>query len=396
MKIGDKVKFLSEVGGGRVAGFQGKNIVLVEDEDGFQIPTPISDVVVEESDDYSTAKVVVHKADATGNAPKADTRKNAAIELAASNPKPSTITPEERKGGDQLSAFLAFVKIAGEDNGHAGTFNGAAPRFEEYLVNDSNYYLCLSYLTADNNSWTLKWQGEIEPNTQIFIEEVDTEDINGFGRVAFQVIAYKKGKPFLMKDTVNVEFRIDPLKFYKLHTFVDTPFFDEPAMLFTIVENDKPLSNFADMLPDWVSKAGTADNSKGSHGTKDSNKSSRDSLVHRYPDNQSKGNPKHSPYIRHRGLDDAMVVDLHASELLDSTDGMKSGEILDYQMKVFRDTLAQYKDKKGQKLIFIHGKGEGILRQAIINELRYKYKQYPCQDASFQEYGYGATQVTIK
>ena len=37
MKIGDKVRFLSEVGGGVVAGFQGKNIVLVEDEDGFQI-----------------------------------------------------------------------------------------------------------------------------------------------------------------------------------------------------------------------------------------------------------------------------------------------------------------------------------------------------------------------
>ncbi len=35
MKKGDKVRFLSEVGGGRVAGFQGKNIVLVEDEDGF-------------------------------------------------------------------------------------------------------------------------------------------------------------------------------------------------------------------------------------------------------------------------------------------------------------------------------------------------------------------------
>ena len=37
MKIGDRVKFLSETGGGRIAGFQGKNIALVEDEDGFQI-----------------------------------------------------------------------------------------------------------------------------------------------------------------------------------------------------------------------------------------------------------------------------------------------------------------------------------------------------------------------
>ena len=35
MKIGDKVRFLSEVGGGIVKGFQGKDIVLVEDADGL-------------------------------------------------------------------------------------------------------------------------------------------------------------------------------------------------------------------------------------------------------------------------------------------------------------------------------------------------------------------------
>ena len=49
MKIGDKVKFLSETGGGKIAGFQGKNIVLVEDEDGFQIPTPVNEVVRRQS-----------------------------------------------------------------------------------------------------------------------------------------------------------------------------------------------------------------------------------------------------------------------------------------------------------------------------------------------------------
>lgn len=42
MKIGDKVRFLSEVGGGKISGFQGNNIVLVEDEDGFEIPTPLT------------------------------------------------------------------------------------------------------------------------------------------------------------------------------------------------------------------------------------------------------------------------------------------------------------------------------------------------------------------
>lgn len=64
MKIGDKVKFLSETGGGVVAGFQGKNIVLVEDEDGFQIPTPINEVVVIAQEDYSTAKVINRRSEA--------------------------------------------------------------------------------------------------------------------------------------------------------------------------------------------------------------------------------------------------------------------------------------------------------------------------------------------
>lgn len=63
MKIGDKVRFLSEVGGGKVAGFQGKSIVLVEDEDGFQIPTVINEVVVVEQDDYTAARAINRKAE---------------------------------------------------------------------------------------------------------------------------------------------------------------------------------------------------------------------------------------------------------------------------------------------------------------------------------------------
>ena len=58
MKIGDKVRFLSETGGGRISGFKGNSIVLVEDEDGFEIPTPINEVVVVTDDDYSTAHMV--------------------------------------------------------------------------------------------------------------------------------------------------------------------------------------------------------------------------------------------------------------------------------------------------------------------------------------------------
>ena len=75
---------------------------------------------------------------------------------------------------------------------------------------------------------------------------------------------------------------------------------------------------------------------------------------------------------------------------------MNSADILHYQMDIFKKTMEENKKKKGQKIIFIHGKGEGVLRQTLIHELNYRYKSCVYQDASFQEYGYGATQVTIK
>ena len=53
MKIGDKVRFLSEVGEGRVVGFQGKDIALVEDADGFEIPMQIKELVVVQTDEYN-------------------------------------------------------------------------------------------------------------------------------------------------------------------------------------------------------------------------------------------------------------------------------------------------------------------------------------------------------
>jgi dsDNA-specific endonuclease/ATPase MutS2 len=51
--------------------------------------------------------------------------------------------------------------------------------------------------------------------------------------------------------------------------------------------------------------------------------------------------------------------------------------------------------KKGQRIVFIHGKGDGVLRKAILTELKTKYPACRWQDASFKEYGYGATMVTV-
>ncbi|WP_279053071.1 DUF2027 domain-containing protein [Hoylesella timonensis] len=390
MKIGDKVRFLSESGGGVIAGFQGKNIVLVEDEDGFQIPTPINDVIQVIDDDYSTGKVV------GSTLPKPTSVKNALTssapddeeELIDDDPSTKEITfrtpAEERKGGNLLSCYLAFVPMDMKDMTHT--------RFESYFVNDSNYYVRFAYLSAEGNSWKLKSSMEVEPNTKEFIEEFGKEDLNDLGHVAIQLLSYKRDKSFMLKPTIDVQFRIDTVKFYKLHTFQENDFFELPALLYTIVENDKvtrPLVVDSKQLKEEMYQKEPKDHIEVTKADEKEN----DTYVRRYNARKQTGNPFQ---LKHRGNDDIVVVDLHAHELLDTTTGMSAIDILNFQLQKFRDTLQQYKDKKGQRIVFIHGKGEGVLRRALINDLNYRYKKYQYQDASFQEYGYGATQVTIR
>lgn len=228
MKIGDKVRFLSEIGGGRVAGFQGKNIVLVEDEDGFQMPMLISEVVVVGEEDYDTKHVVEVKAQSTKTALQVDLEEK---ELEPAD-KPITFKarPEERAGGDKLSAYLAFVPMDVKELSQT--------RFESYIVNDSNYYLRYVYMTAEGSAWMVRADGEIEPNTKEYIEEFGREDLNTLEHCCIQIIAYKRDKHYMLKPTVNAQVRIDPVKFYKLHAFRENMFFEQPALIYTIIEND--------------------------------------------------------------------------------------------------------------------------------------------------------------
>lgn len=380
MKIGDKVRFLSEVGGGRVSGFQGKDIVLVEDEVGFEIPTSVHDVVVVEQDDYAMGKMISAKMEAQQKAEEhaatelhQDSRSIKSIlndhdeqtdmhvdEYDAADREITFRAPvQEREGGNKLSAYLAFVPVDIKEITHT--------RFETYIVNDSNYYIHYSYLVAEGNAWTLKSVGEVEPNTKLFIEEFGREVLNDMGRIGVQLTAYKKDKPFLLKPAIDVQFRIDPVKFYKLHVFEENEFFEQPSLLFTIVDNDevaRPLVVDSKRLKEQMYKD--------------------EKII------------AHEGKKKRQKDDGTLVIDLHADELLETTAGMNAADILHYQLDVFKKTMDENKKKKGQKIVFIHGKGEGVLRHALVHELNYRYKSCTYQDASFQEYGYGATQVTIK
>ena len=222
---------------------------MVEDEDGFQIPTPINEVVVDsQQESYSTANMVaaMKKTVRKSGVVVSDGRSMKAIlnegmedldieAVVDDDPSQKEITfkkpVEERKGGNLLSAYLAFVPIDIKQVTNT--------QFETYLVNDSNYYLQYVYASAENSSWTVRAQGVLEPNTKEFIEEFSQREVNGLSRVYIQMIAFKKDKPYTIKQPISVQLRIDQVKFYKLHVFTPNDFFEQPSLLYPIIEDDR-------------------------------------------------------------------------------------------------------------------------------------------------------------
>ena len=72
-------------------------------------------------------------------------------------------------------------------------------------------------------------------------------------------------------------------------------------------------------------------------------------------------------HVNHKEHKEAIeVIDLHAHELLDNTRGMNASDILEYQLDVFRKIMEQHINQKGKKIVFIHGKGQGVLRNALL------------------------------
>ena len=225
-------------------------------------------------------------------------------------------------------------------------------------------------MNRQNNSWISRYNGLIEPNTQIFIEEFKKEELNNLERICVQFIAFKKDKPYILKNAISVELRLDTVKFYKQHCFMENDFFDEDALVYPIVRQDVP---------------------------------EKELLISASEIQEAMQNKEHNdrrtpqPIIKKKASDSTILeVDLHIHELLDNTNGLNNTDMLNFQLEKFHEVLAKYANKKGQRIVFIHGKGEGVLRKALEKELKTRYKQYYYQDASFREYGFGATMVTIK
>lgn len=351
MKTGDKVRFLNSVGGGVVKSFKGKDIVLIEDSDGFDIPVLIREcVVIEPAHDNQVR---------SSSQPTEEVSRQAATNRAIDEDYEII----ETKEGEILTVCLAYLPT---DIKNLSTCN-----YECYLVNDSNYYLTYNYLNKADGGWNSRQVGTIEPNTKIFIEEFSKAELNDLEKICIQLFAYKKDKIFSLKNPYSVELKLDTVKFYKLHSFRENDYFEDDAIIYPVIKRDLPEKEL--YIDTYELEQAIQDKV-------------RDKESYQPRKQRIEKKPK----------DMIIEVDLHIDELLDNTNGLSNSDMLEYQLKTFREAMNENAKNKGQKIVFIHGKGDGVLKKAILQELKTKYKSAYFQDASFREYGYGATMVTIK
>lgn len=370
MKIGDTVRYLNAVGGGIITRIDGK-IAYVE-EDGFETPVLASELVVVlpagHQPDVKGAHVIfdqkAYDAGRKPSSPDSTPSSPSHLPLVGKDDGGHDLPPSETPHGEKINLTLAFEP--------ADIKNLSKTTFNAVLVNDSNYFLDFTFLrrSGEERAWTIVFHGTVAPNELIDLAQYSHDTLSEIERVAIQAIPYKLNKPFTLKNPVSVRKRLDLTKFFKLHCFRPGLYFDSPV-LETVLLTD-------DLAPAEPKPAESAE------------LLAQKFRVDAKPRKHTK-NPADNP----NKLLPPIEVDLHAGELLDTTAGLRSGDILQHQLDTVRRIMKEHTRRKGQKIIFIHGKGEGVLRKAVLALLRKEFPAAETQDASFREYGFGATLVTI-
>lgn len=87
--------------------------------------------------------------------------------------------------------------------------------------------------------------------------------------------------------------------------------------------------------------------------------------------------------------------DLHIEKLVPNKRGMSNYDILNLQAETAKRHIEFAIRNRIPKIVFIHGVGEGVLK-AELDFLLGRYDNIVFQDANYQKYGLGATEVYFK
>lgn len=233
IKVGDTVRYLNSVGGGKVTRIDGK-IAYVDDE-GFETPFQIKELVVvlpagHEKPAGGANLMFDQKAFDAG---KAANRPEPKLEKDIT-PEPAPLPPvPETEHGERLTISLAFEP--------SNLKNLSDSNFNAVLINDSNYTLqfYLAGRAPESADWSIIYQGDVQPNELIDLARFSHSTLGRIERVVFQAIAFKQDRNFNVKDPIAVMRKLDLTKFFKLHCFRPGRFFDYPVLEFPLINFDR-------------------------------------------------------------------------------------------------------------------------------------------------------------
>jgi hypothetical protein len=348
---GDRVKFLNDTGGGLITRIRDAKMVIVETEDGFEIPVPVSELILVE-------KMKVQGG--TGSDKMADNEiesigKRVREDVPIVNILTTDELEEDIPGVQERNLLLAL------------TGNERSGEFESWLINDSGLNVLYVLLLKQDDMYTNIKTGLIEADTKLFITKITREQINSFISIRVQAIFFRKGTYDPVPPSQK-EFPLDPAEMFAAGSFVTNDYFDEKAKIIPILSDarERELKLISEQEINLLI-------------------------------NKDREVPKSPPLGKSVNSDPLFEeVDLHIGELIDNHEGLSGREVLDIQMARFTTALEGAIRGNTRRIVFIHGIGNGKLKFEIRKALDKKYPKLKYQDASFQEYGYGATMVIVR
>ncbi len=346
---GDEVKFLNEKGGGKIIRMIDSRMALVAIEDGFEIPVLLSDIMPV-SRPGSAAKATPTAATFAESGKedlKSDTRQSG-LRRFAKNPEPEGI-------------YLAFVP-------HEQQWILTGP-MDVVLVNHSPAKMLYNLvLSADGGMFVSAGSGHIEPNSKLVVETIVREDINKWSKgLVNAILVQERSKEAL--QPAFAPFDIKASRFYKEGSYAMSGILGDKAIMISLA----PLA--------LLKICGELQQAMKTETVKTE---------------PMKQIVKEKQLIdKHRTAMGEAVVDLHIGELIDNILGLSSRDMFNIQMDYFRKTLDNAMRNEYTKVTYIHGVGNGVLKNAIVDALA-DFGNVGQRMASMQKFGVGAIDVLIK
>lgn len=354
-RVGDRVGFLDDKGGGTITKIVDENIVHVEIEDGFEIPVVVSNLILTSSRaNYESAE---QSNDLDTQVYNSDSDENVTPLYSSSD---NTNLQEE--------GVYFFIIPENQEKPLAGNLM-------LYLANNTDYQILFSLFTNESGNFCGFDFGYVEPMSKIYLDTIERSKIENWVNALVQVNFFKEEKATILQPlSQTIDFK--PVKTYK-----------EDAFKLNKMIGCKAIMVQLGLVKDQIFNP---------YALKDKSSENLDLLKEKISmerNIESKKQKVESSILDKHRIDDKVAeVDLHINKLVDDFTNLEPKDLIDIQIDYFMKCLDQAQKERYRKIIFIHGIGDGVLKNEIHKHLK-KTDGVQYYDAPYNRYGMGATEV---